>query len=124
MAAERQTSAQRIPDVDPKSAAGVALTNAVQAKLRQFLGADYVDCSLAQVGSSGRLRCAAWQQWFLVLHVWWRWGTRVSHQEVRKYRKVVPAPIGCQYPRGGTRGAGCARGLWVLCAPRHVRYAC
>lgn len=29
--------------------AGVALTDAVQVKLRQFLGADYVDRSLAQV---------------------------------------------------------------------------
>lgn len=44
-------SAQRIPDVDPKSAAGVALTDAVQRKLRQFLGSDYVDRSLAQVGA-------------------------------------------------------------------------
>lgn len=29
--------------------AGVALTDTVQVKLRQFLGADYVDRSLAQV---------------------------------------------------------------------------
>lgn len=45
----RQKSASRIPDVDPKSPAGVALTTAVQDKLRQFLGADYTDRSLAQV---------------------------------------------------------------------------
>ena len=48
-AARRRQSATRIPDIDPKSAAGLALTEAVQSKLRQFLGADYTDRSLAQV---------------------------------------------------------------------------
>jgi hypothetical protein len=42
-------SSSRVPDVDPKSPAGVALTSAVQDKLRAYLGADYVDRSLAQV---------------------------------------------------------------------------
>lgn len=43
--------------------AGQALTDAVQIKLRQFLGADYVDRSLAQVGL-GRcwvLDCGCWR---------------------------------------------------------------
>lgn len=47
---QRRKSASRIPDVDPKSPAGVALTTSVQEKLKQFLGMDYSDRSLAQVG--------------------------------------------------------------------------
>lgn len=42
-------SSSRVPDVDPKSPAGAALTSAVQDKLRAYLGADYDDRSLAQV---------------------------------------------------------------------------
>lgn len=46
----RAQTSSRIPDVDPKSAVGAALTTAIQTKLRTYLGADYVDRSLAQVG--------------------------------------------------------------------------
>ncbi|EFN60040.1 hypothetical protein CHLNCDRAFT_133263 [Chlorella variabilis] len=42
------TSKSRIPSLDPKSAAGLAVTTAVQGKLRHYLGADYEDRSLAQ----------------------------------------------------------------------------
>jgi hypothetical protein len=42
---------RKVFDVDPKSEQGKALTAAVQAKLREFLGADYSDFSLAQVTS-------------------------------------------------------------------------
>ncbi len=48
----RAQTSSRIPDVDPKSAVGAALTTAIQTKLRTYLGADYVDRSLAQVGGS------------------------------------------------------------------------
>ncbi|KAL4855256.1 Polyadenylate-binding protein 2 [Chlorella vulgaris] len=44
----RAQTSSRIPDVDPKSAVGAALTTAIQTKLRTYLGADYVDRSLAQ----------------------------------------------------------------------------
>lgn len=47
-AVQRRKSASRIPEIRPESPAGVALTTAVQDKLRKFLGADYTDRSLAQ----------------------------------------------------------------------------
>lgn len=37
-----------IPDIDPKSQAGKRLVGSVQDKLKEFLGKDYADESLAQ----------------------------------------------------------------------------